>query len=107
MLEVSCLVPCMGDARLRQAPWALLFFLPHFMGCVEFFSPSAFASKKGLGVMGVGWIAPALLCEGKGSIHRKDVGCLLAACMTPEIPKQYAGHRQHNGSTVLPSAEQS
>lgn len=52
----------MGDVRLRQAPWASLFFLPHFMGCagVCFFSFSI-SSKKGLGVMGVGWIAPALL----------------------------------------------
>lgn len=53
--------------------------------------------------MGVGWILPALLCEVKGSIRRKDVCCLLAACMTPEIPKQYARHQQHNDYTELPS----
>lgn len=58
--------------------------------CVGGFSLSIFASKKRLGVMGVGWILPALLCEVKGSIRRKDICCLLAACMTPEIPKQYA-----------------
>lgn len=35
-LEVSCPIPCTGDVKLSQAPWALLSFLPHFM-CFLFF----------------------------------------------------------------------
>lgn len=90
-----------GSAKLLGRYFS--FFLISWV-VLGFFSLSIFASKKGLGVMGVGWIAPALLYEGKGSIRRKDVGCLLAACMTPEIPKQYAGDQQYNDCVVLTSA---
>lgn len=81
----------MGHTGLCQVPWTSLFFLPYFtVRALGFFSLSIFASSKRLGVMGVGQIALALLCEVKGSIRRKDMCCLLAASMTPEIPKQYA-----------------
>lgn len=48
--------------------------------------------------MGLGWTAPALLCEVKGSIRRNDMCYLLAAYMTP---KQCARHQQHNDYTEL------
>lgn len=53
--------------------------------------------------MGVGWIARALLYAGKGPVCRKDVGCFLAAYMTPEVPEQSAGHQQHSDYAELPS----
>lgn len=100
MLEVSCLFLTQGMRGSAKLLWRYFsFFLISWVVGLGFFgfffALSIFASKKGLGVMGVGWIVPALLCEEKGSIRRKDVGCLLASCMTPEIPKQYAGHRRH------------